>query len=450
MAEVVALGEVHIEHRHEGAADDEVEDPLEGHGDGYGSATDGVGEDLSDEHPADGAPREHERGGIDHDRGGSDKLQARTAKRESHAKGSESHAKGTPDEQRLAAPLLDGEYGHEREEDVDDAHEDGEHHRVVHAHVAEDARSIIEHGIDAHSLLEHREHDTHEDAEPAVSEKPLGLHGDSVLDVVENLLSLAAAVNLGEDAQGLLVLAHHDEVARCLRHKADEQREETGRDGLASEHIAPARGHCPLGVGVDGCQAFAHFLHEGLDVVTQDEEVDEIDNQLTEDDGKLVPRDKHAPDVRRSHLADIHGTDGGGQAYANAADDAVDIEHDEQRERGHAMLESHKLRIHAAQCGDEEKHTGQKERPLAAQTRGQKAGEGGADDAADERAAGGETVHGIGVFEVARIREEGLKTLLGTRDYGCVVAEEQAAKHGDHHDGNEVGFATVLSLIHFN
>ena len=60
VAEVVAFSEVHVEHRHKGAGHDEVENPLESHSDGNGAATDGVGEDLSNEHPCDGTPREHE------------------------------------------------------------------------------------------------------------------------------------------------------------------------------------------------------------------------------------------------------------------------------------------------------------------------------------------------------------------------------------------------------
>ena len=56
VAEVIAWSEVHIEHRHEGGGDDEVEDPLEGNGDGNGCSTNGVGEDLGNEYPADRPP----------------------------------------------------------------------------------------------------------------------------------------------------------------------------------------------------------------------------------------------------------------------------------------------------------------------------------------------------------------------------------------------------------
>lgn len=57
VAELIAHAEtVHVVHRHEGRRDDKVENPLECHGDGDSLRTDGVGEDFSDEHPADGAP----------------------------------------------------------------------------------------------------------------------------------------------------------------------------------------------------------------------------------------------------------------------------------------------------------------------------------------------------------------------------------------------------------
>ena len=38
----------------------------------------------------------------------------------------------------------------------------------------------------------------------------------------------------------------------------------------------------------------------------KNEEVDEINHQLTEDDGKLVPADQHTTDVTRRNLTDKH------------------------------------------------------------------------------------------------------------------------------------------------
>lgn len=57
VAELVAHAEtVHVIHRNEGRRDDEVENPLESHRDGHCLRTDGIWEDLGDEHPADRAP----------------------------------------------------------------------------------------------------------------------------------------------------------------------------------------------------------------------------------------------------------------------------------------------------------------------------------------------------------------------------------------------------------
>ena len=435
VAEVVALSEVHVEHGHERRRDDEVEDPLEGHGDGHGSATDGVGEDLGDEHPADGAPREHERGAVDHDREHRHHLEAGMTEGEGDAQCADAHADGAADEEGLAAQLLDGEDGDEGEEDVDHAHDDRVDHRVGHAHVAEDAGRVVEHGVDADGLLEDAEHDAHEDAEVAVGEEALGADGDGLLDVLQDLPGFLRAVDLGKDAEGLLVSAHHDEIARRLRDEADEQGEESCGDGLRSEHIAPAGLDGPgVGARCDGVDALSDLLDDGVGVVAEDEEVDEVDDELSEDDGKLVPRDEHAADVAGCHLADVHRTDGRGQSDADAANDAIDVEHDEQRIRGHAMLEEQELRLHRAQGGDEEQHTGNDEGALAAQPGGQQSAQRRADDASNEGRGGGEAVHVVSVLEVLCSHEEGLQAFLGARDDGRVVAEEQSAQHGHHDD----------------
>ena len=228
-------------------------------------------------------------------------------------------------------------------------------------HIAEDARSIVEYGIDAYCLLEYGKHDADEDAHNAIGEEALGLHGDGFLDVLQDLLGLLAAVYLRQNAESLVVLANHHQIAWSLWNEADEQSEEACGYCLGTEHIAPTRGHRPLGSGIDGSDALTHFLHQRLNVVAKDEEVDEVNQQLTEDNGKLVPRNKHTANIRRCNLANIHRADGRSQTYTDTTDDTIDVEHDEQREARSAVLEEQKLRFHASQCRDEEQHTCQNE-----------------------------------------------------------------------------------------
>lgn len=115
MTEVGAGMQVHVEHRYERRAYQEVEDPLKGHGDGYCRTANGVGEDLGDEYPADRPPRKHEAGGVDHDAHHRDDAQRGVAEGDCHTKGTDGHADGPPDEQWLAAYLLYGEHGDEGE-----------------------------------------------------------------------------------------------------------------------------------------------------------------------------------------------------------------------------------------------------------------------------------------------------------------------------------------------
>ena len=45
-------------------------------------------------------------------------------------------------------------------------------------------------------------------------------------------------------------------------------------------------------------------------MLAEDEEVDEVNDQLAEDDGKLIPRHKSATDIGWLHLGNIHWADG--------------------------------------------------------------------------------------------------------------------------------------------
>ena len=84
-------------------------------------------------------------------------------------------------------------------------------------------------------------------------------------------------------------------------------------------------------------------------MVTQNEEVHEVDHQLTEDNGKLVPADEHSSDIRRCHLTDIHRADSRSQSYADTTDDAIDIEYKEQGVERLTMFKENEFRFHRAQ-----------------------------------------------------------------------------------------------------
>ena len=436
MAEVRVAGRLHVEHGHERGADNPVEYPLESHSGGHGCATDGVGENLGNEHPADGAPRHHERGTVDHDAEHRHHLQSGLPEREGHAERTDGHAYRTGDEQRLAPPLLHGQDGHEGEEDVDHTHDDGLHHRVLHAHVAEDARRIVEHGVDAHCLLEDAEHDAHEDDQHAVGEDFLRLFRDGVLDFAQDVVACRMSVDAAEHGQGFVMLSGHDKIARRLGHEADQESEQPGGHGLAAEHVSPAGLDSPrVAARSHGVDALADGLDDGVGVVAQNEEVHHIDHQLAKDDGKLVPRHQRAADVAWRHLGNIHGADGRSQTHAHATDDTVNVEGDEQRIVGHPMFEEQELRLHRTQGGNEEHDARKDERTLAPPVGGKVSRQGTADDAPDEGAGTGEAVPPVSIDKVRRPEEEGLQALLGAGNDSRVIAEEEAAQDSHQHNG---------------
>ena len=68
VAHLVALMELKVEHGHKRRADNPVENPLEGDCNSDGLATYRIGENLGDEHPADGSPAEHEACTVEQER----------------------------------------------------------------------------------------------------------------------------------------------------------------------------------------------------------------------------------------------------------------------------------------------------------------------------------------------------------------------------------------------
>ena len=111
-------------------------------------------------------------------------------------------------------------------------------------------------------------------------------------------------------------------------------------------------------------------------MVAHNDETDKVDNQLAEDDGKLVPRHQGAAQVAGGHLGNIHGTEGRSHAYANAAKDTVKVEGYQQPDRDLPFREEKKLGVEGPCCRKEEAETCDKERPLTSQPAGQNARDG--------------------------------------------------------------------------
>ena len=65
-------------------------------------------------------------------------------------------------------------------------------------------------------------------------------------------------------------------------------------------------------------------------MVAKDKEVDEINHQLTKDDGKLVPANQHTTDITWGNLTNIHRTNSRSQAYTNTTNNTIKIEDDKQ------------------------------------------------------------------------------------------------------------------------
>ena len=268
MPEVRVTSCLHVEHRYKRCAYNPIENPLEGNGYGHRRTTNSVGEDLGDEHPADGSPRHHERSTVDHDAKHRHHLQPCLPEREGHTESTNGHAYRTSYQQGLASPLLHGQDCHKGKEDIDHTHDDGLHHRVLHAHITKDARRIIEHGIDTYRLLEDAEHDTHENDQHAVGEDLLRFFRNGILDIVQDISAFRLPIDFTQHSQCLGVLPGHDEITRSLGHKAYQYGKQACRYSPAAEHIAPTGLYGPrVTARSHGVDALADGLNDGIRVV---------------------------------------------------------------------------------------------------------------------------------------------------------------------------------------
>ena len=118
------------------------------------------------------------------------------------------------------------------------------------------------------------------------------MHG--LLDFIENDVRLVLAIDTCQNMLRRIKLTYGNEVTRTLWHEADKDSKESCRYHFGAKHIAPA---CSDSPGVAMRQYFinthANTLYLRHFVVAEDKEINEIDNQLTEDNSKLVPANEH-------------------------------------------------------------------------------------------------------------------------------------------------------------
>ena len=182
-------------------------------------------------------------------------------------------------------------------------------------------------------------------------------------------------------------------------------------------------------------------------MAANDEEVDEIHHQLTENDGKLVPGNQASPFAGRCNFGNVHRADGRCQSHAKASQDTVSVERDQQTRGRDAFLKEQEFRIPGTQCAQQEEDAGNEKGAFPAKGNGQAAGYKGTDYTADEGAGRGETVHGVGVRKVLGVFKKRLQALLCAGYDSCVISEEQAAYHRHQHDADEIGDAPLLSVL---
>ncbi len=165
-----------------------------------------------------------------------------------------------------------------------------------------------------------------------------------------------------------------------------------------------------------------------------DDEVDEVNHQLTEDDSKLVPAYEHSADVAWGNLTDIHRTDSRSHTHTDTTEHTVEIEDNEQGPVGLSLWKNVSLWFHGAPCREEEADTCEDKRTLTTKLAGKQSRERTTDNTANQCTGRSESMHKVSVFEITCTLEECLQTLFGTTDHGGIITEKQATEDGDHHN----------------
>ena len=170
-----------------------------------------------------------------------------------------------------------------------------------------------------------------------------------------------------------------------------------------------------------------------------DDRVGGVGQEDTEDDVELDQADQASAHAGGGDFGGVNGSDHGGQADADAAQEAEHHEEgDRERGRRHKLAVPDRIerRNRCQGCGqgsDAEEDTDPEEDGFTPKAVGELTGDNGAEYGADGRngddhalAHGGESVK-LGEF------------FFRTRDDGCVKTEEQAAEGGDDRASNDQG-----------
>jgi len=388
-----------------------------------------VGEDLAQQDPDDRSPRNGKAGDVEeHAQEGNEAggLGGEAGAKGEHGDG---HDERADDLEGLAAEAVHGHDGDDGEDEVDGADDDGLEERGVgiEADVLEDLGCVIEDDIDADELLEDGEHDADENQERAEGEQAAGMMlGKGDADLGDFALGFDRAGQFAEDGAGAGFVAPQHEVTGRFGDEHEEQEEREGGNGAGGEHVAPA-----------------DLVEPGIAVAdTGNAVVDEIDDEHAEDDGELVPSDEIAADFGGRNLGDVHGRKHGGQAHADAAEDAVKDEVNHVRRAAVTDGGEEEFGGGGTERGHQEEHGGNDQSPFAADVGADPAAQQAADDAADERAGCDEAQQGVGgvrVGEMARVNEVGAEAAHGTGDDGGVVAKQQTAKRRGQSQEDDVG-----------
>ena len=79
---------------------------------------------------------------------------------------------------------------------------------------------------------------------------------------------------------------------------------------------------------------------------THNQEVDKVNHQLTEDNGKLVPTNQHTAHITWCDFANIHRTDGRSHSHADTTEHTIEVKHYEQGPVGLSLRKDIAFRLH--------------------------------------------------------------------------------------------------------